>query len=202
MSAKRSGSGAELPWPEVLAAAVEEVITVVGAGDGADWSARAGRLDWDCRATVLHLASDFVGYAGQLTAPRPSGYVPFDVVLDGVPEAEGLAEVVRATGGLLCSVARTTSPRVLSWHPYGMAGPADFCAMGVTEALVHAHDLSEGLGVSWDPPAPLAARVLDHLFAEAVIQTSPGATLLRLTGRVPDDTGALVEQWRWKNTGT
>jgi hypothetical protein len=28
------------------------------------------RDDWDCRATVRHLASDFVGYAGQLTAPK------------------------------------------------------------------------------------------------------------------------------------
>jgi hypothetical protein len=54
---------------------------------------------------VLHLASDFAGYAGQLTAPRRHGYVAFDVVLDGDPDAVELAEVLRATGGLLAAAA-------------------------------------------------------------------------------------------------
>jgi hypothetical protein len=189
-------------WPDVLDAAVDEVVGVVHAGHDSDWTATAGRLDWDCRATVLHLASDFVGYAGQLTAPRLSGYVPFDVVLEGTSDADELAAVMRATGGLLSSVGRTSSPRVLSWHPYGMAGPADFCAMGTAEALVHAHDLSAGLEVSWEPPDYLAARVLNHLFQSDPTPAASWPTLLQVTGRLPDETGAFVEQWRWQNTGT
>jgi hypothetical protein len=188
-------------WPEVLEAAVDECVAVVLAGSDADWSANAGRLDWDCRGTVLHLASDFVGYAGQLTAPRPHGYVPFDVVLDGNPDAEGLAEVVRATGGLLAAAGRTTAVGVVSWHPYGMAGPSDFCAMGAVEALVHTHDLSEGLEVPWEAPEWLAARVLQHLFSPEQRPGSAWHALLVATGRVPDDSGAFPTSWRWHNTG-
>lgn len=193
--------GDELAWPAVLDAAVNEVAAVVRSGALADWSAPAGRLEWDCRATVLHVASDFVGYAGQLTCPRDHGYVPFDVILEGDPEAGELAEVVRATGGLLSSVTRTTPSGILSWHPYGMAGPIDFCAMGVVEALVHAHDLAAGLGVSWEAPDALAARALGHLFNSEREQAS-WATLLRETGRIPGEDGVYVTQWRWYNTGS
>jgi hypothetical protein len=128
--------------------------------------------------------------------------VPFDVVLDEAPGAEELTEVVRATGGLLVSVARTTPAGVVSWHPYGIAGGNDFCAMGVAEALLHAHDLSEGLLVAWEAPESLATPVLRHLFQWEPNPEPSWLTLLRLTGRVPDDTGALVKEWRWTNTGT
>ena len=191
-----------LAWPAVLDAAVAELVQVVRAGSSADWSSKAGRLDWDCRETVLHVASDFVGYAGQLTAPRPNGYVPFDVTLDGEPDAAELAEVMRATGGLLSSVGRTTPPEVLSWHPYGMAGRDDFCAMGVVEALVHAHDLSEGLHLEWQPPPWLAERVLRHLFGKSPSLDASWQALLLATGRIPDDDGVYVERWRWRTTGT
>lgn len=189
-------------WPEVVDAAVAECVGVVLAGSDADWTAKAGRLEWDCRGTVLHLASDFVGYAGQLTAPRLRGYVPFDVVLEGNPDAEELAEVVRATGGLLASVGRTTPAGVRSWHPYGLAGPADFCAMGAVEALVHTYDVSLGLKVPWAAPEELAALVLQHLFTPAPRQHSSWQALLTATGRIPDDDGFISPSWRWHNTGT
>jgi hypothetical protein len=189
-------------WPEIVDACVAECVGVVLAGSDADWTAKAGRLEWDCRGTVQHLASDFVGYAGQLTAPRVRGYVPFDVVLDGDPDAQELAEVVRATGGLLASVGRTTPAGVLSWHPYGMAGPADFCAMGAVEALVHTYDVALGLKVPWAAPEELAAPVLQHLFTPRPRQHSAWHALLMATGRIPDDDGLLSPSWRWHNTGT
>jgi hypothetical protein len=194
--------GAVLPWSDVLDVAVSECVGVILDGTDADWSSKAGRLDWDCRATVLHLASDFVGYAGQLTAPRQSGYVPFDVVLDGDPNAVGLAEVIRATGGVLSSVGRTTSPETLSWHPYGMAGPADFCAMGTVEALVHTHDLSQGLNVTWEPPGWLVGRVLGHLFDLDQAGAGHWSDLLAATGRIPDANQVFVTSWRWHNSGS
>lgn len=199
---ERDPEHADWDWPVILDAAVAECVGVVHSADGADWGARAGRLDWDCRATLLHLASDFVGYAGQLTAPRLRGYAPFDVVLEGTPEAAELAEVVKATGGLLASVGRTTPAGVLSWHPFGMAGPADFCAMGVVEALVHTHDLALGLGVSWAAPDELAAPVLQHLFQAPRRQIGAWRDLLVATGRIPDEDGRIVASWRWRNTGT
>jgi len=194
--------GTAQTWSEVLDAAVSECVDVILGGSDAEWSLKAGRLDWDCRATVLHIASDFVGYAGQMTAPRLAGYVPFDVVLEGDPDAVALAEVVRATGGLLSSVGRTTSLETLSWHPYGMAGPADFCAMGAVEALVHAHDLSEGLGVTWEPPGWLVGRVLGQLFNLDQAGEGHWSDLLLATGRIPDADQVFVTSWRWYNTGS
>jgi hypothetical protein len=189
-------------WPKVLDAAVAECVRVVLEGSREDWSATAGRLDWDCRATVLHIASDLVAYAGQLAAPRQRGYVPFDIVFEGTPDAEAMAEVIRATGGLLGAAARTTAAGVLSWHPYGMAGPVDFCAMGAVEAIVHTHDIAQGLDIEWQAPGWLASRVLMHLFGRAAGPSDSWHSLLVATGRVPDDDGAYATSWRWYNTGT
>jgi uncharacterized protein (TIGR03083 family) len=174
----------------------------MATADGADWSAPAGDLEWDCRDTVLHIASDFIGYAGQLTAPRTRGYAPFDVIFDDAPDPVGLRDVVRATGGILSAAVRTVPPTTLSWHPYGMAGPADFAAMGIVETLVHTEDLSRGLGFTWAPPAELCARVLDHLFAEVPRGHEPWPTLLWGTGRLALGERPRQQIWRWQNTGS
>ena len=126
----------------------------------------------------------------------------FEIAFEGTPDADGMAEVIRATGGLLCAAARTTAPGVRSWHPYGMAGPVDFCAMGMVEALVHAHDIAEGLGIAWDAPGWLAARPLEHLFGQAPGEQDAWHALLVATGRVPGVDRTYVTSWRWHNTGT
>jgi hypothetical protein len=202
-----SGSSVEVDatvggWSGVVEASVGECVGVMRAGSGADWSSTAGRLDWDCRETALHLASDFTAYAGQLMAPRQRGYVPFDIIFAGEPGADGMAEVVRATGGLLSAAARATGKGVQSWHPYGMAGPADFCAMGAVEAIVHTHDLARGLNIEWDAPDWIAARVLQHLFRQEAGPGDSWHSLLVATGRVPADDGIYATTWRWYNTGT
>jgi hypothetical protein len=202
MSQNRTGVDAAVGnWPDVLDVAVAECVQVVRAGSGSDWSVRAGRLDWTCRATALHIASDLVGYTGRLTAPRERGYVPFEVVFEEEPDAEGMAEAIRSTGGLLSAAARTAAPGVLSWHPFGMAGPVDLCAMGVVEGLVHAHDIAEGLGIQWQAPGALAARPLEHLFGQAREPGDAWRELLVATGRVPGPDGIHATSWRWHNTG-
>jgi hypothetical protein len=74
--------------------------------------------------------------------------------------------------------------------------------MGAVEALVHTHDLSQGLSVTWEPPSWLVGRVLGHLFD--VDQTSDGhwSDLLLATGRIPDAQQVFVSSWRWQNTGS
>jgi hypothetical protein len=189
-------------WANALDQAIASSISAMTKADDGDWSVRAGDLGWDCRATVLHIASDFVGYATQLTAPRTHGYAPFDLVLDGTPAPSGLRDVVRATGGVLSAVVRTTETTTLSWHPYGVAGPSDFAAMGIIEILVHTEDLSRGLGFSWEPSAELCARVLKHVFSDAPLGDESWPTLLWATGRLALGECPRQESWRWKNTGT
>jgi len=188
-------------WVNALDQAITSSIGAMTKADDWDWSVRAGDLQWDCRATMLHIASDFVGYATQLTAPRAHGYAPFDLVLDGTPEPPGLRDVVRATGGVLSAVVRITESTTLSWHPFGVAGPADFAAMGIVEILVHTEDLSRGLGFPWEPPAELCARVLEHLFLDAPLGYESWPTLLWATGRLALGERPRQKSWRWKNTG-
>jgi hypothetical protein len=79
-------------WAEAVDEAVRHAVSVLEPGEGSHWSRRAGSLTWDCRETALHLASDFVAYAGQLAAPRAAGYVPFDIAWDGDVDAAGIAD--------------------------------------------------------------------------------------------------------------
>lgn len=189
-------------WADALDQAIASCLEAMAKADSADWSVLAGDLEWDCRATVLHIASDFVGYATQLTAPRAHGYAPYDLVLEGAPNPTELRNVVRATGGVLSSVVRTTDSTTRSWHPYGVGGPSDFAAMGMVEILVHTEDLSRGLGFSWEPPAELCTRLLDHLFVNAPKGFEPWPTLLWATGRLALGKHSRQQSWRWKNTGS
>lgn len=189
-------------WADAIDRATALSVSAMAKADDKDWSVRAGDVEWDCRETVIHIASDFVGYATQLTAPRTHGYAPYDLVLVGTPGPLGLREVLRATGGVLSAVVRTTEPSTLSWHPYGMAGPADFAAMGIVELLVHTEDLSRGLGFPWEPPAELCTRVLAHLFLDAPSGYEPWTTLLWATGRISLGDRQRQHIWQWKNTGS
>jgi hypothetical protein len=189
-------------WAGALDEAIVSATEAMAAADDADWSAPAGELVWDCRATVLHIASDFVGYATQLTAPRAHGYAAFDLVHEGTPSPAELRALVRATGRLLSSVVRTAAPGTLSWHPYGVAGPRDFAAMGIVELLVHTEDLSRGVGFAWEPAAELSARVLAHLFPYAPRGHQPWPTLLWATGRIALGASPRLKEWRWENTGS
>jgi hypothetical protein len=189
-------------WATLLDESIRVALASMTAADDVDWSILAGDLEWDCRETVLHIASDFVGYAGKLTSPRASGYALFDLILDGTPGPAELREVLQATGGILSSVVRTTDPTTLSWHPYGLAGPRDYAAMGIVEVLVHTEDLSRGLGFNWSPPTDLCTRVLDHLFANIHQEYEPWPTLLWATGRLSLGEHPRQETWRWVNTGT
>lgn len=189
-------------WADTLDQAVASSISAMSQAHDKDWSVLAGDLQWDCRATVLHVASDFVGYATQLTSPRAHGYAPFDLVLEGTPDPSELCEVVRGTGGVLSAVIRTTESTTRSWHPYGVAGPADFAAMGIVEVLVHTEDLSRGLGFAWEPATALCLRILDHLFSNAPKGFEPWPTLLWTTGRLALGEHPRRQNWQWDNTGS
>jgi hypothetical protein len=69
--------------------------------------------------------------------------------------------------------------------------------MGVTETLVHGHDAAQGLGVPWEPPADLCARVLSRLFPGAPADAPPWAVLLWATGRGDLPGRPRLGEWRW-----
>ncbi|MFA1544884.1 maleylpyruvate isomerase N-terminal domain-containing protein [Actinomadura chokoriensis] len=194
-----------------LELAVQLAISVLRTAPPDAWDAKAGSLEWTCWETVEHLSDDLFAYAAQLSPKTPpaDGDIPFvwqsrrpsgpANVIHANREAgpEGLLQVLDACGGLLLAMVRTVPPDVRAHHVFGTADAEGYAAMGIVETLVHTHDLADGLGLSWDPPADLCARALRRLFPDAPHDTAPWPTLLWATGRKDLPGHPRKTSWRW-----
>ncbi|MFJ7068702.1 hypothetical protein [Streptomyces sp. NPDC101115] len=199
---------------EDLHDAVRLAVAALGEAPPEAWEGNAGSLEWECWETAEHLADDLFAYAVQLgpAAPPLDGDVPFvwhsrrpggpenAVHADRTAGPAGLLQVLEACGALLVAVVRTTPSETRAYHPYGVSDPEGFAAMGVVETLVHTHDLAEGLGLPWQPPAALCARTLARLFPDAPTDTAPWPTLLWATGRADLPGHPRRTTWRWDGT--
>jgi hypothetical protein len=185
-------------------------VTALGGAPAQAWGNQAGLLEWDCWETIEHVADDLFAYATQLTPATPAGgYIPIAMTStrpDGARSAihvdredgpVGLLQAMEACGTLLVAMLTTTSPDTRAWHPHGTADPEGFAAMGVTEILVHGHDAAQGLGVPFEPPADLCARILGRLFSGVPADALPWAALLWATGRADLPGQARLVEWRW-----
>ncbi|KAB8192434.1 hypothetical protein FH608_026705 [Nonomuraea phyllanthi] len=175
------------------------------------WDERAGSLEWTCWETVEHLADDLFAYAAQLGLDIPplDGYVPFALdkrspdgpgnTIHADPGAgpAGLLQVLQSCGALLSAMVRTAPADARAHHGFGAADAEGSAAMGIVETLVHTHDLAEGLGLAWAPPAGICARVLARLFPDAPLDTDPWTTLLWATGRADLPGRPRLTAWRW-----
>ncbi|MCH6159682.1 maleylpyruvate isomerase N-terminal domain-containing protein [Streptomyces marispadix] len=192
--------------------AVRLAVTALREGIEADWSVKAGSLEWDCWDTVEHLADDLFAYAAQLTPDNPPSAddIPFRytqrrevspynaVFADRDSGPAGLLRVLEACGALLVAMVRTAPPGLRAWHPFGVADPEGFAAMGVVETLVHAHDVAQGVGVSWSPPEDMCERVLKRLFPDVEPDdAAPWQVLLWATGRTGLPGRPRRTSWRW-----
>ncbi|MEW2163454.1 GNAT family N-acetyltransferase [Streptomyces sp. NPDC007084] len=183
-------------------AAVRDCAALLRPAAGLDWSVRAGVLDWDCRRTAEHIASDLIAYAGQLAGRATTAYVPFDISVDDGTDNAGVVDVIETTGALLAAAVRTAPREVRAFHPYPFrsANREGFAAMGVAEVLVHAHDIAEGLGLAYRAPAELCTWVLSRIFPH--VRPEPGAPwnmLLWATGRADLPGRTRLTEWRWRN---
>ncbi|MEU8957179.1 maleylpyruvate isomerase N-terminal domain-containing protein [Streptomyces sp. NPDC048518] len=164
----------------------------------ADWNAKAGPLDWNCRQTLAHLADDLYGYAAQLTAQLdpnatpPSHHTP-------TTDVDALLHAVESGATLLADTVTAAPPTTRAPHGWGASDPDGFAAMAVVEILVHTYDIVTGLGApdAWTPPADLCARVLTRLFPDAPTDPAPWPTLLWVTGRGELPGHPRRTEWRW-----
>jgi hypothetical protein len=53
---------------------------------------------------------------------------------------------------MLAAQVLTVPPERVSFHWYGPSDASGFAAMGVTEILIHPHDVTAGFGLDWSPP--------------------------------------------------
>jgi uncharacterized protein (TIGR03083 family) len=148
-----------------------------------DWDAPAGDLEWSCRTTLSHTLSALLFYAVNLTLrstqPRPSGQA--DPTL---PVAE-LLDALEGRAALLAAVCAAAPPEARGAHVWGLADASGFAALACDELLVHTSDIAAGLGMSFDPPREVCARVLERLFPWAPQDRDPWATLRWANGRAP-----------------
>ncbi|MFC7892351.1 GNAT family N-acetyltransferase [Streptomyces sp. NPDC057381] len=187
---------------EQVEEAVADAVALLRTATDRDWTTvRAGRTDWDCRQTAEHVAGVLVAYAGQLAGRATQAWVPFDITLDDGTGNEDVLHVLETTGALLAATLRTTPREVRAFHPYPFrsANREGFAAMGVTEVLLHTHDIAEGLGLTYEPPARLCADVLTRIFPHVRPGTDPWRTLLWATGRGDLPGRPAVTEWRWRN---
>ncbi|MDT0613804.1 GNAT family N-acetyltransferase [Streptomyces lancefieldiae] len=193
---------------EQVEEAVASAVALLRTATDRDWeAARAGGLEWSCRYTAEHIAGDLIAYAGQLAGRATEAYVPFEITLDGTDDGldpadnEGVLQVIETTGALLAAAVRTTPREVRAFHPYPFrsANREGFAAMGITEVLAHTHDIAEGLGLTYEPPAGLCEDVLTRIFPHVQPGADPWRTLLWATGRGELPGRAPVTEWRWRN---
>ncbi|NEE09109.1 GNAT family N-acetyltransferase [Streptomyces sp. SID7499] len=182
--------------------AVDECVGLLGAVAGRDWEGvRAGRLEWDCRQTAVHIAEDLIAYAGQLAGREQDGYSPFELSMEEGADNADVVRVIGTTGALLAAAIRTAPRHVRAFHPYPFrsANREGFAAMGVVEVLLHTHDIAEGLGVSYEPAPELCDFVLTRIFPHVQPGPTPWPTLLWATGRGELAGRAPLGEWRWNN---
>lgn len=164
---------------------------------GADWTAPAGELAWDCRRTLDHMVDTLALYAAYL-ASRATERLP--VPRDGDPSQPipALLTLLDAMGSVLAEVARAAPPDTRAFHPAGMADVSGFVAMGCAEILVHTFDITRGLGEPFAPPDVTVRRVLRRLFPWAPREGDPWHLLLWAAGRTAlPDRDRLGADWYW-----
>lgn len=133
-----------------------------------DWSVQAGTVEWSCLATADHAVDCVWAPVFFLASRRTDRYpeVGADVTLGDSASPDRLVESLTMANRVLRATVRDCAPDVRSIifrRPEPLLGaPADFLPRAAMELILHAHDVSVGLGVSFEPPEPLCRRLREH----------------------------------------
>lgn len=184
-----------------LDAAMSSVVAALHPAVSQDWSARAGTLEWDCWHTAEHIGDCLLSYAAQLAVRPATRYVRFLASADKDASPADVLEFAETGGRILAATVRTAPPHVRAYHPTGMADPEGFAAMGCAEALLHGHDIAQGLDVTLNPPQDTCSRVLARLFpqeAAGLASTEPWLALRWAAGRASMPGRPRRQEWGWR----
>jgi hypothetical protein len=144
-----------------------QVVAAWTAGLDRDWSAPAGTLEWTCVATADHTIDCVFSYALFLASRRDDVYPPF-TELHALPGAtpsdlvNGLLAVCTMLSAVIAAAPPDARAVIFGLGALGLGDPRDFAARGALELILHAHDVGTGLGVPFDPPRDLCARLREH----------------------------------------
>ncbi len=185
---------------------LDTVTALVGAtwrdGLDRDWSAPAGTLDWTCAKTADHTVDAVAAVAFFLASRRQDDYPTWGLGEMGEgARPRTLIEAVEAAGRILSGIVAVTPPdiRAVIWRRPRIEtrGPEDFAPRGALEMVLHGHDVALGLGVAFEPPPDVCARLRDHTrgwphwsapgWSEPPTTDDPWSDLLRGSGRARAD---------------
>ena len=171
--------------PDHVLHAAELAAAALAPHDGADWSMRAGDLEWDVETTVVH----FMGALAKETLYLASRSSRFIAISPGKFRSATHDELVRSivpAAQALANTAVTSPPGALAFHNTGMTDAEGYLAMGCGEVLVHTWDACRGLAVEFPGSDELAAGVLARTFpwVETPPNDGPWRTLLWALGRI------------------
>lgn len=153
--------------PEDLTTVTDYVASAWTQGIDADWSAKAGTLDWSCTTTADHAYDATLAIGFFLASRRTDRYPDWGdpMTVGPNPRPDQLIEAIAVAGRLVAAISTATPTDVVAIihrNPPATAPPSDFPARAALEAILHGHDVAQGLGVAFDPPRDVCERLRDH----------------------------------------
>src|SRR4051812_8459977 len=163
---------------------------------GRDWNVPVPDQTWTAADVAEHIALGNLWYAIDLAAAG----VDTPAKLTMKPEAtpSDVVTAIRTTTSMLADLIDLAPAERRGYHPFGMADPAGFAAMGCDEVLVPTCDTASALGVTFVADNALAARVLARLCPEVAPEPNPWLALLWANGRLALPERPIRRHWQWK----
>ncbi len=168
--------------PDSVAAAAAAVVAALQPGVDADWSVRAGDLEWSVDRTIAHMTGAAAKYALYLSS-RSTRYVAVSVCPAEDATRQERLEAIEECAAALASVAATAPAGAVGYHVTGMRNAEQFLAMACEELLVHTYDVTRGLGLAYEPPEELCRLVIEHCYPGHDEQRPVWPFLAWLSGR-------------------
>lgn len=168
--------------PDCVEAAAAVVVAALRPGADADWSVRAGDLEWGVDRTIAHMTGAPGKYAFYLSS-RSTRYVAVRVWPEADATRQERLEAIEGCAAALAGVAATAPESAFGFHVSGMRSAQQFLAMACYELLVHTYDVTCGLGLPYEPPEELCRLVIEHCYPGQDQQSPVWPFLVWLSGR-------------------
>jgi hypothetical protein len=149
--------------PDSVEAAAAVVVAAIQPGVDADWSVRAGDLEWSVDRTIAHMTGAPAKYAFYLSS-RSTRYVAVRVWPAEDATRQERLEAIEGCAAALAGVAAAAPADAVGFHVSGMQNAEQFVAMACEELVVHAYDVTCGLGLPYEPPEELCRLVIEHCY--------------------------------------
>jgi hypothetical protein len=169
--------------PDSVEAAAAAAVAALQPGVDADWSVRAGDVEWSVDRTIAHMTGAPAKYALYLSS-RSTRYVAVSVMPAVDATRQERLEAIEGCAAALAGIAATAPGDAFGFHVSGMRNAEQLLAMACKELLIHTYDVTRGLGLPYEPPEDLCRLVVEHCFPAGHDEQRPVWPLLVwLSGR-------------------